>query len=46
VLAAGSGGNRSIVGAAGVLDVVGGAVRLPSGLSLPDVAGASLELRE
>ena len=44
VLAAGSAGGRRLIGAAGLLDVVGGTVRLPAQLSLPDVAGAGLEI--
>jgi hypothetical protein len=44
VLASGAGPARKLIGAAGVLDVVGGAVRLPAALQLPDVAGTTLEL--
>jgi hypothetical protein len=44
VLAAGSGANRRLVGASGMLDVVGTEVTLPAELALPDVAGATLSL--
>ncbi|WP_066376323.1 hypothetical protein [Herbidospora mongoliensis] len=43
-LAAGSGEERKLIGAAGILHVTEGQVRLPVGLSLPEVAETFLDL--